>query len=690
MGLLAEKTGKFLNSTQNPNAAISKLQTRITNLRDDLESNTLFVPGLSISFNDMINKYKTIAPLYLYRDLTAKTVVGGKTINTGFSTYLIYNKLNSDPKYLLRSIPSTYSVYYEDLKAIKNTYTLPLYSIENYTTLLCDNIADIYQTTPFNIWGDPTTVFQHIFQQSNFESIDTTDYNSIILLLMYFFIYKVLTRSTDFTSQLFNYMEDNSLLSYTDFQTSFQSYITTNKSIMSSALNSYLLKSVFSINGNSLLFESLIEDEISDLLTYLPDSFDEVFTDSFVTSYINRTYCNLTTQFLLSYNALYFVLFHFYDNKDTYWIVNETALDSVEADFFTELKQLLTDNLHNLKSLEQISLQFNTAPLFLINSYAYSHANWINLILSDVNLWILPTTSSSPEATGRSINTGSYSWVESSVGTNMYYLTFNDEVENILEPACVYQEQSIMNKTDNVELSEGQWAYTDNDSLLGSTIYIRLVMTAGTTYDPDPNNHDDDYLMISPILTVVDLMKMMPLIRLWSDTGSPQGSELIADYVNDPLHKLNFASSNAGVLTSQLTFYKMLDAFFDSDDFKSYVINYFLPSIYDKVKEKIVMEFNVSEHVDEVIVFIKTMFFDDMINNGKLFIDQIDIFNTACQYVIDNKVTTNIAGSAVKDTAQDEFNFVKSYTNVFNSFYISTVTSEYMNNLLDQYRITTT
>jgi len=133
-----------------------------------------------------------------------------------------------------------------------------------------------------------------------------------------------------------------------------------------------------------------------------------------------------------------------------------------------------------------------------------------------------------------------------------------------------------------------------------------------------------------------------------------------------------------------------LDAFFDSDDFKSYVINYFLPSIYDKVKEKIVMEFNVSEHVDEVIVFIKTMFFDDMINNGKLFIDQIDIFNTACQYVIDNKVTTNIAGSAVKDTAQDEFNFVKSYTNVFNSFYISTVTSEYMNNLLDQYRITTT
>jgi len=686
MGTLAEKTGKFLNSTQNPNVAVSKLQTRISNLRDDLESNTLFVPELNTLFNDMIDKYKTIAPLYLYRTLTTKTIVDGKTINTGFGTYLIYDKLNNDPKYLLQSIPSTYSVYYEDLKTIKNSCTLPLYSIENYTTLLCDSITDIYQTSPFNIWGDPTTVFQHIFSQTDFESVDTTNYNSIILLIMYFFIYKVLTRSTDFASQLFNYIQDNSLLSYIDFQTSFQSYITTNKSTISDALNSYLLKSVFNITNNSSFFESLIKDEVSDLLTYLPESFNDVFTDSFVSSYVGRTYCNLATQFLLSYNALYYVLFHFYDNKDTYWDIDET-LDSIESDFLIELKQLLTDNLHNLKSLEQISLQFNSAPLFLINSYIYSHANWINLILGDVNLWILPTTSSSPEASGRSINSGAYFWVESSVGTNMYYLTFNNDISNISEPAYVYQDQSIMSKTENVELDEGQWSYSDNDSLNDNTIYVRL-LSGAATYDSNPNNQDDDYLTISPVLTVTDLIKMIPLIGLWSSTGY-QGSDLIADYVNLPTHKLDFASSNAGVLSSQLTFYKMLDVFFDSNDFKSYVINYFLPSVCDKIKEKIVIEFNIAEHVDEVIVFIKTMFFDDMINNGKLFVDQINIFDNACQYVIDNKMTTSITGSTVKDIAQDEFNFVKSYTNVFNSFYISVVTSEYMNNLLDQYRITT-
>lgn len=687
MGTLAEKTGKFLNSTQNPNIAISKLQTRIANLRNDLESNVLFVPDVSTSFNDIIEEYKTVAPLYLYRSLTAKTIVGGKTINTGFATYLIYERLTTDPKYLLESITGEYSVCYENLKAIKNIYTLPLYPIENYTTLLCNNIDNIYRVLPFNIWGDTATVLQHIFQQTNFELIDTSTHNSIILFIMYFLIYKILTRSTDFSSQAIKYIKDNNLLQYTDFQASFQSYIATNKTTISETLNDYLLKSVFNITGNTLLFESLIETEVNDLLTHLPDSFNEVFTDSFTLSYINREYCNLTTQFLLSYNALYFVLFHFYDNRNTYWAIDETTLDGIELDFFTELKQLLTNNLHNLKLLEYVSLQFNESPLFLINSYIYSHASWIDLLLSDVSSWLLPTSSSSPETISRSINSGAYYWVKSSIGTNMYYLTFNDEVENISEPAYIYQEKSVMIKTENEELTEGQWSYSDNDSLKNNTIYVRITLSAGTTFDPNPNNQDDEYLTISPILTITDLLKMMPLIGLWSDTGSPQGSDLIAAYIN--AHVVDFASSNAGTLASYLTFHRMLDAFFDSDDFKSYIINYFLPSVYDKIKEKIVIEFNIAEHVDEVIVFIKTMFFDDMVNNGKLFSDLVETFNVACQHVVDIEMTTNISGMVVKTIARDEFSFIEPYTNVFNSFYISTITSEYLNNLLDQYRITT-
>jgi hypothetical protein len=682
MATLAKNAGKFLNSTQNPNIAISKLEDRLTNLRSNLSNSLLFVPTLDEKFLTLVSNY-TVTPISFYRTLTTSSIIGGKKIKSGFSTYAITDKLRSNPIYLLDSITGDYSTYYEVLKSINRTYTLPLYPFEDYTIIFGD-IYNSYQMRSFSSWTVPSSVFHHIYLQDDYNSADISNYNSIVLMLMYFFIYKCLSRSTDFTSQLFNYINDNDLLLYTDFRTSFSNYISTNKSSMASTLTTYLLNSVFNIIGNDVLFETTVESEVEDLLDHITDSFDTVFTETFISIYITREFCNLTAQFMLSYNAIDFVMNHFYDNRSTYWLTNDSELSSVETDFVTNLRSILTTNLYNLEVLEYVSLQFKTEPLFFINSYIYNHANWVSLMLEDITAWMVPTSLSSPDVDGRSINSGAYSWVLSSVGTDMYYLTFNDSISDIIEPVYVYQEHAVLTKTTNTTLSQGQWSYADLDSLGDSTIYIRLILSGDTTYDPNPNNHDEDYIIMSPVLTVRDLLKMMPLIGLWGDGGA-QGSSLIADYI--VAHPLNFSNSGAGTLASYLTFCTMINSFFESDDFKSYIIDYFMQSVYDKIREKVAIQFSIAEHVDEVVSFLKTMFFDDMINNSKLFANLISTFNAACQYVVNNTMTQQITSTTVKNIALDEYNFVNSYSNVVNSFYLSSITVEYLINTLRQYEI---
>lgn len=679
MGILGTQVGKFLNNTRNPNIIINVLQSNVSSLYTNLIDYRIFVPDVTEVFNELITTYDVV-PLNLDKTLTTRTVIDGKPMVTGFSDYKIRNIMHSNPVYLLDLLSGIYLDYYYYLKKVQDMCYKSLYSFEEFQ-ILFNNVYELYQVKPFNKWINTQTVFQYIYERENFK--DTSNCNSIILLSSSFFIYEVFIRSTDFSLQLCDYLKLNNPLEYSDFQTSFATYIGDNQLDIAEELTQYMLDNVFSITDYDTEFSSTIEDEVYDLLEVLPESFNNTFTEAFVDSIIIQDvyFGNLTTFFMFGYCSLESTISHFYPNRNTYWNI-DSRLDTKDTEFLNSLKEKLTNNIHNLKNIEYVALQFKDDPLYLINSYVYTHAKWVGDMLDDSAMWILPTFDSLSNYGIYNISGGAYTWTRSSVGSDMFYLKF-DGIVDVDEPVYICEGAAILFKTTDIELTLGEWTYTNLDNLDNDTIYIRL--GAGAV-NPNPDFCDVGYLKVSSSTTLQEILYMMPLIGLRTD-AEPQGADLIIDYLKVYDFSQSLTDSNAAKLSCYLIFQKMMDVFLESDNFKSYIMDYFLIGVYNKIKEKLPLQFNIAQHVDKVIIFIKTMFINDMINNDKLFTNLITSYTTACQYVLTNNTSVTITNDVIKNIALYEYEFILQYTNVFNSVYLSGITAEYLTNLLDKYRI---
>lgn len=679
MSILATQVGKFLNNTRNSSILLNILQTNVSNLYDNLINRQIFVPDTTAEFMELVSAYDVV-PLNLDKTLTNRIQISGKWVVTGFSNYKIHNIMRSNPKYLLDSLSGIYLDYYYYLKRIKDTCCSSLYSFEEFQ-ILFNSLDELYQVQPFNKWGTTQSTFQYIYKRENYT--DTEDYNSIILLTSSFFIYEVFIRATDFPSRLQNYMKANNPLTSPDFQTMFASYIATNQLDIADKLTQYLLDNVFCIVDCDDTFLATITNEVYDLLDNISDSFNMTFTEDFVNSIIiqDEYLSNMTTFYMFGYCSLESVFSHFYPNRNIYWNI-DSRLDVKDDEFLVSLKEKLVNNVYNLKSIEYVVLQFKEDPLYLINSYAYTHAKWIDDMLADSSMWILPTSKSLSNFGIYNISGSAYTWHRSVVGDDMFYLKFGG-ITDIAEPMYICEDATILFKTTDEVLTSGEWKYTNLDNLSNSTIYVKLGVGA---VNPNPDSCEVGYLKASSSTTLQEILYMMPLVGLRTD-APPQGADEIINYLNTYDFTQALIDSKAANLSCYLALQRMMDVFLESDDFKSYIMSYLLVGVYNKIKEKLSLQFNITPHIDKVILFIKTMFINDMVNDGKLFNNLVIDYTDVCQHVTTNELSITITSDIIKNIALYANNFVLQYTNVFNSVYLSGITSGYLTNLLDKYKI---
>jgi len=343
--------------------------------------------------NELLSSLKAY-DINLYKTLTFDTMINGIRNKTGFNKLTILSMFfEQNIQQFLNDIPADFMQSAIQLDQIAKGFGYDFryfkcinMCVQKYESLIIDLCDDLNIQYRF---------FNYLFNRLN----DTSDSGKISFLYLYSFIilYLGYSKITKYQSTIFYYITDNNRLKPTQIGTDFRNHYILNKNNIINTIENYCYKNIFKFNGTyTSLFDSKIDIKLDESLLQLVDIFNNninEFTSG--SNFLTKLISNCVDQHSY-YSALYWVNnanpnisndISFYEQLNKFFDVDIFATLELEEDrIYEDIKTNVIENIDILEHVEYVAWQFNTSPIYFLNSYAVLHYQYSSNIVDSMKV----------------------------------------------------------------------------------------------------------------------------------------------------------------------------------------------------------------------------------------------------------------------------------------------------------------
>ena len=376
---------------------IDELKTDFNEILPLIISGMLKIPKSNEVNNSLFDNLH-IDECKFQKQLTTTRQINGISNKVGFNKLVILSMfLNEDVKYLLDDLDDQHTVSSIHLSKLKSVcgdniiYGKLLSQLSNGFSRMLINPT----------FGDelPYQMFKYIYNYIQVEDYEYTHdtmvtFNKISFLYLYEFmlLYLSYSKITQWQTDTFYHISDNNRLPSSQVGEELQSYFDDNSINFINSVGDYCYTNIFMLSYNySTLFDNVVDgglvSSFSNLFSIFNDNLDAFIDPSFTSKMlfeIAEQICFNTANYWLTHETEGF--YDYFPNLHNEEIFASLTLD--EDAIYSSVTEYLTENLEVLEQLEYISFQFNSTPIFFINSYIYLHYVYASDMIDEMKLTI--------------------------------------------------------------------------------------------------------------------------------------------------------------------------------------------------------------------------------------------------------------------------------------------------------------
>jgi len=353
---------------------IDEIKTDLNEILPLIISGKLSIPKRNLINNELLDALN-IDECKFQKQLTEEVEINGIRNKVGFNKLIILSMfLGEDVKKFLNDLDSQYTLSSIQLSKLKDicgdniVYGKLLSQLSNgFGRML------IEPSTDDNL---KRQMFKYIYNR-----IDDVENDSGTIAFLYIYSFMLLYTSysklNNFQTQTFFHISDNNRLTLGQIGSEFTDYYDDNANSIIDDIGNYCYRNIFNFNYDySDLFDNTVDVGISGSLSNLFDLFNERIESFVDEDFVSSLLFTITDQLCLN-TANYWMnddTDAFYEFLPNLFDVDVFGTLILEEDYiYSEGTRYFSDNLTELEQLEYISFQFNSTPIYFINSYIYLH-----------------------------------------------------------------------------------------------------------------------------------------------------------------------------------------------------------------------------------------------------------------------------------------------------------------------------